>query len=54
MERGDLVKYTSLDNVVIGVVTGFDEDDDPYVVCIETGEQDLVWRHQAEVLSEER
>ena len=54
MRKGDLVKYTSLGNVVIGVVTGFDEDDDLYVACIATGEQDLVWRHQVEVLSESR
>ena len=54
MKKGDLVSYTSLGNVVIGIITGFDEDDDLYVVCIETGEQDLVWRHQTEVLNESR
>ena len=54
MKKGDLVRYTSLGNVVIGIITGFDEDDDLYVVCIETGEQDLVWRHQTEVLNESR
>ena len=54
MRKGDLVKYTSLGNVVIGVVTGFDEDDDLYVACIATGEQDLVWRLQGEVLNESR
>ena len=54
MKKGDLVRYTSLGNVVFGVIVGFDEDDDLYVRCIATGEQDNVWRHQAEVLNESR
>ena len=54
MKKGDLVKYNSLDDTVIGIIIGFDEDDDLYVACIATGEPDLVWRSQVEVLSEKR
>ena len=55
MKKGDLVKYNSfLGKDVVGVITHFDEDDDPAVLDLKTGVQDLVWRHQAEVLSEER
>ena len=54
MKKGDLIRYTSLGNVVIGIITGFDEDNDLYVTCIATGEPDNVWRGQVEVLNESR
>ena len=54
MKVGDLVKYNSLGGVVIGVITHFDEDDDPAVLDLKTGVQDLVWRNRVEVLNESR
>ena len=54
MKVGDLVKYNSLGNVIIGIITHFDEDDDPAVLDLKTGEQDLVWRSRLEVLNESR
>ena len=57
MKVGDLVKYTSLDDdggVIIGIITCFDEDDDPAVLDLKTGVQDLVWRNRVEVISASR
>ena len=54
LKKGDLVSYTSFGNVIFAVIVGFDEDNDLYVRCIATGEQDNVWRGQVEVLNESR
>ena len=54
MKKGDLVKYNSFGKDVIGVITHFDEDDDPAVLDLKTGVQDLVWRNRVEVLNESR
>ena len=55
MKVGDLVKYNSfLGKDVVGVITHFDEDDDPAVLDLKTGVQDLVWRSRVEVLNASR
>ena len=54
MKKGDLVRYNSFGKDVIGVITHFDEDDDPAILDLKTGCHDLVWRKKVEVLSEER
>ena len=54
MKKGDLVKYNSFGKDVIGVITHFDEDDDPAVLDLKTGVQDLVWRSRVEILNESR
>ena len=54
MKVGDLVKYNSLGGVVIGVITHFAEDDDPAVLDLKTGVQDLVWRSRVEVINASR
>jgi len=38
MQVGDLVKYNSLGRVIIGIITHFDEDDDPAVLDLKTGD----------------
>ena len=54
MKVGDLVKYNCLGGVVIGIITHFDEDDDPAVLDLKTGCHALVWRSRVEVLNESR
>ncbi len=54
MQVGDLVKYNSLGRVIIGIITHFDEDDDPAVLDLKTGDHDLIWRSRVEILNESR
>ena len=54
MQVGDLVKYNSLGRVIIGIITHFDEDDDPAVLDFKTGCHDLIWRSRVEILNESR
>ena len=54
MKVGDLVKYSSLGGVIIGIITRFDEDGDPSIIDLKTGLEDLVWRSKVEILSESR
>ena len=52
---GDLVKFTGVGRIVVGVVTGFDDNEvDPVVLDFKTKVQRPVWAWMVEVINESR
>ena len=58
MKIGDLVKYKYKVEVgydrAVGVIVGFDRDDDPIVYQSHNGEQTAHWLYSVEVINEDR
>ena len=55
MKVGDLVKYGSYpSNVSVGIVVGFDEDNDPIIWQTDTGVVIAHWYNKVKVISESR
>ena len=55
MKVGDLVKFTGVGRIVVGVVTGFDDNEvDPVVLDFKTKVQRPVWAWMVEVINESR
>ena len=54
MKVGDLVKYNALGCSRIGIIVGFDRDDDPIIRQSENGIAMANWRTRVEVISESR
>ena len=54
MKVGDLVKYSYHKKVGIGIIVGFDEDDDPIVRDNRSGVVAASWRTKLEVINESR
>jgi|TARA_R110000765_G_scaffold12437_3_gene38360 hypothetical protein len=54
MKVGDLVKYNALGYTRMGIIVGFDRDDDPIIRESESGVAMANWRIHVEVISESR
>ena len=54
MKVGDLVKYNSQGRTIVGLLVGFDEDDDTIILGFKTMVKDWVWRRRVELLYEGR
>ena len=53
MKVGDLVKFKGLrNNLLLGVIVGFDKDGDPIVTSCKSKVSTPHWRNQIEVISE--
>lgn len=53
MKVGDLVKFKGLrNNPLLGIIVGFDKDNDPIVRSCKSKVTTAHWRNQVEVLSE--
>ena len=55
MKVGDLVKWTDLGGEdLIGIIVGFDDENDPIVKSCGSSIKCAHWRHSLEVVSESR